>query len=81
MTFRDYRESAGLTQEGLGALAGLAETSISEFESGRRVPNSRSAAKICDALNGRLGTNLKSWDLWPRRFKNPLGSRFEKVSA
>jgi len=79
MTLRDYRESAGLTQEALASLAGLAETSISEFEGERRIPSAASAGKLCAALSLRLGRTVNTWDVWPARFKNP--ARAEEVHA
>ena len=45
------RKAAGLTQEQLGALVGVTRQAVSKWESGQAVPDSMTAAKLCEALH------------------------------
>ena len=48
---REIRINKGLTQEDLSAKTGIAQTSLSQIESGRKRPNPSSMKKICKALD------------------------------
>ena len=48
---RQAREKRGLSQSALAALCGIAATSISHFEAGRRKPSYDNMAVLCEALD------------------------------
>lgn len=48
---RTYRELRGLTQNELGARAGIGAASVSHFETGQRAPSLESLIKLADALD------------------------------
>lgn len=61
----ELRQDHGLRQKDLAQVLHLAESSISNFETGQRLPKSDSICRICDFFNvsadyllGRAETNL-----------------------
>lgn len=54
---RNYRKLAGLTQKKLGELSGTSETTIKQYEGGKRQPRIEQLSKIADAL-GIFSTDL-----------------------
>jgi transcriptional regulator with XRE-family HTH domain len=48
---RQHRTKANLSQADLGERAGLQQTHIAHFESGRRAPSLRNLCRLADALN------------------------------
>jgi transcriptional regulator with XRE-family HTH domain len=51
---REARERAGLTQAELAARSGVAQSTISAYESGRRDPGLKVLSKLLDAAGFRL---------------------------
>lgn len=48
---RNYRKLSGLTQKQLGELSGTSETTIKQYEAGKRQPRIEQLIKIADTLN------------------------------
>jgi transcriptional regulator with XRE-family HTH domain len=63
---RTLREARGLTQVEVAKLTGLAQTSISSYESGRRVPRLDAAR----ALAQTYGVSLQDFSEWPIEVKD-----------
>lgn len=59
---RSARKQLGLTQEELGERIGIGKSSISEWESGKRVPDFEFLDALADALNVKLGYLIGSTD-------------------
>jgi transcriptional regulator with XRE-family HTH domain len=51
---RQSRQDNGLTQEQLGARAGVSKVSISLYESGRRTPDMQTLQRIADGLRASV---------------------------
>ena len=47
---KEYRESKGLTQNELGALVGVTQGAIAQFENGSSLPNIKTAVRIAEVL-------------------------------
>lgn len=60
---RNYRKSAGLTQEKLAAMSGLHNTYIGQLERGEKNATLDSIAKVTEALNIPLETLFKNVDM------------------
>ncbi|MGZ9841228.1 helix-turn-helix domain-containing protein [Tsukamurella ocularis] len=56
---RRSRVQAGLSQEGLAAVAGLDRTYVSSLERGRRNPTLATQRRIADALGIRLSSLVR----------------------
>ncbi|EAG9258329.1 XRE family transcriptional regulator [Listeria monocytogenes] len=54
LSFKEKRNTAGLTQKELGIAVGLAEISIRKLENGERDPSINTAVKISKALNSNM---------------------------
>lgn len=63
-TLKQWRALAGMTQSQLARTAGLAQSTVAHYESGRRVPSLNSARRLADAL-GILLDQIE----WPERAK------------
>jgi transcriptional regulator with XRE-family HTH domain len=62
-----YRESRGLTLEGLGDLVGLSKPSVWRIEAGEQMPSPETAKEI----NAKTGIPL--WELRPDIWDAPKG--------
>lgn len=47
---KEYRERKGITQNELGALVGVTQGAIAQFENGSAVPNVKTAVRIAEVL-------------------------------
>ncbi len=63
---RQFRQSAGLTQEELARAAGVGRVTLIRLEKGEQSPRFRTLNAIARALEIRLGELLVSPDLLPR---------------
>ena len=52
---RVARKAAGLTQKQLGALIGVAESTISQYESGKRQPDNTALLMMAEELHTTVG--------------------------
>lgn len=50
-TLRDLRKGRNLTMKSLGAIIGVAESTISQYESGKREPDFSTLQKLADYFN------------------------------
>lgn len=55
---REIRKQKGITMKQLGLILGLAESTISQYETGKREPSIEQARKIADALSVSLSDLL-----------------------
>lgn len=51
-----FREAKGLSQRALGEMVGASQTSISEYEAGRKTPKLTTLVRIADALGTDIDT-------------------------
>lgn len=52
---REVRKSHNMTMKQLGVLIGAAESTVSQYETGKRQPDHETLLKISDALNVTVG--------------------------
>ena len=71
---RNYRKKAGLTQKKLGEISGTSETTIKQYELGKRQPRLEQLRKIADALEIPFG-DIVPFDDGLRLWKNELKER------
>lgn len=60
------RASVNVTQKELGLTAGLVQSTIAQYEIGKRVPSLKTARKVVAALN-ELGGNFSLDEVFPDR--------------
>ena len=75
---KSLRESRALTQERLGEILGVAKSTISVYESGRREPNFETLEAIADCFNVSLSSLLGDDVLSGYAVQTPL-SKEERV--
>jgi DNA-binding XRE family transcriptional regulator len=68
MGLRQWRVSAGLTQQELANITLLSRASISNVEKGLYPPSAGLAGKICRGFSKVLGRQVYTWDVWPGDF-------------
>ncbi len=61
---RELRKKAGLTQKELGRLSGTSETTIKQYELGKRQPRMEQLQKVATALNIQVN-DLLPWEYIP----------------
>ena len=55
---REFRKSKGLTMKELGGIIGVAESTISQYETGKRQPDQEVLIRIASVLNVSIGVLL-----------------------
>jgi len=78
---REARTRAGLTQAGLAERAGLRQSVISVYESGRRQPSLPTLAALVDATGYTLDVRVKRPPSPLKRLNGPLGRRLRQRRA
>ena len=78
---REARTRAGLTQTGLAERAGLRQSIISVYESGRRQPSLPTLAAMVDATGYTLDVRVKRRPSPLNRLSGPLGRRLRQRRA
>ncbi len=78
---REARLRAGLTQAGLAERAGLRQSVISVYESGRRQPSLPTLAAMVDATGYTLDLRIKRTPSPLNRLNGPLGRRLRQRRA
>jgi len=68
---KDWRRSAGLTQNALARQAAVSRTSISHIECGRYRPSVAFANKVCRTLSSRFKRPIALWQVFPGSFRRP----------
>lgn len=53
-----FREAKGLSQRALGEMVGVSQTSICEYETGRKYPRMRTLNQLADVLDTDIDTLL-----------------------
>jgi transcriptional regulator with XRE-family HTH domain len=71
---RRRRKEKGLTLAQLASKAGMAQSAVSQIETGKRTPSSESVIKLANALDIEVG------DLYPKKAQAPLPLEQEDVS-
>lgn len=56
---RTWRERAGLSQSAVGALCGVKQTVVSDWETGRKCPGLEAGTRLATASGGAVP--VKSW--------------------
>jgi len=59
---RGFRESRGLSQEGLAELAGLSRSFLGEIERGDAVPSIETLQKLADAFGEKLSFIVEKYE-------------------
>ncbi|HVA61511.1 MAG TPA: helix-turn-helix domain-containing protein [Mycobacteriales bacterium] len=75
---RDARTKAGLSQTELAARAGVTQSVVSVYESGRRQPALPTLAGLVAAAGYELDVRLRSLAPAPRALSGPLGRRVRR---
>ena len=77
---RELRKARGITMKQLGEAIGLAESTISHYETGRRQPDNEALFKLGDYFNVPLGYLLGSEvkDQYSAKFREELFCRLER---
>jgi len=70
---RNWRRSAGMTQESLARKAVISRTSVSHVECGRYHPSIKFATKVCRTLSARFKRRIELWQVFPHSFRRPPG--------
>ena len=78
---REARTRAGLTQAGLAERAGMRQSVISVYESGRRQPSLPTLAAMIDATGYTLDIRVKRLPSPLSRLNGPLGRRLRQRRA
>ena len=82
-SMRSIRKSKGMTMKELGELVGVAEVTVSFYETGKREPSLDVLCKIADALDVSLDMLVrgKEKDRPEERSFESVSKRFENYSA
>ena len=76
---KNAREAAGLTQEQLGALAGVTGVAIMRYEKGQREPRSAVLLKIAQALGVDV-YSLADFDTATQLLEGSMNAKLERLS-
>lgn len=77
-TIRAIRRMKKMSQKEIEKLTGIPQTSISDFETGKRLPDVREALKISAALNISITELLEGGDTNEPRTENSRDSRIPR---
>ena len=76
---RELRKAHGLTMKKFGAILGLGESTISQYETGKRVPDIDTLVKIADYFGVPLGYLVCLEEDYTQRVEEPLSFNLSEV--